>query len=74
MAAAINLCETKQELLRIVKKYSHCDKVVYYELLSDGVCPTCSLEIFKLEKKYQIAERYLVFSVYAINSLQDELH
>lgn len=74
MTAAINLCETKQEILRIAKKYSHCDKVIYYELLSDGVCPICSFEIFKLEKKYQIAEQYVVFSASAINSFQHERH
>lgn len=57
--ASINLCETKQELARMTKKDSHCEKVSWCELSSDGVCPECSREIFKLEKRYQIVEKYV---------------
>ena len=59
LIASINQCEIKQTVSKLTKKASHCERVSWYEIPSDGICSDCSKDIFKLEKRYQIVEKYV---------------
>ena len=48
---------------RISGKDIHCERVAWYEIPSDGICLDCSKDVFKLEKRYQIVEKYVSLSL-----------
>ena len=68
--AVINLCELKQTRARTTGREINCSEVDIHELKSDNVCPDCSVEILKLEKKYQVVERYVGFSFGCLGPLR----
>ena len=57
--ATINLCEIKQLRERTMGKATTCSQVEVHELPCGNVCPNCSVDIFKLEKRLQVVERYV---------------
>ena len=57
--ATINLCEIKQLREKTTGKTTTCPEVEVHELPCVNVCPNCSVDLFKLEKRFQVIERYV---------------